>query len=71
MNTPLISFKKVGEVFEFNSKKYICVEVDNIFDICKTCERCAFNKVNCDDIIRCIDKAREDNKNVYFTELPG
>ena len=64
----LISFKKVGEVFEIDKRKYICLEVGEILDVCK---ECAFKNINCTNIITCIDNNREDNKDVYFKELSG
>ena len=57
---------KIGEIFEYNSKWYQCLENNSH---CCGCEYCDFGELGDCDIIACSSSERNDNKEVYFKKF--
>ena len=59
--------RKIGEVFEVEGVRLICLHVDNLS---KICDNCYFRdkKTQC-QLQMCTDSEREDENIVYFKEI--
>ena len=60
--------RKIGEVFEFEGRKYKCIESFKLDKV--SCHICAFFVIDCKYCLsECYHGYRKDGKEVYFVEV--
>lgn len=60
--------RKIGEIFEFNGVKLMCLQGKNIIPSCKGCYFLGKEEHQCLQQL-CANYEREDANNVYFKEI--